>query len=367
MTDFRTMLAICAIALPAGAFVAGCGGDDGDSSEDPQTVLDDTFNNEASVSSGDLSMSASLSAEGEQGGSFDASLSGPFQSDPDSPATIPQLDWTVDASGSGGGQELDFEGGLVITEDNAFVEYNGETYEVGADTFSQVKDQLEAQAGAAEGADASASFTEGCKQALEQAGVTDTSGCDIDLSTWLTNLTNEGTEDVGGADSIHIQGDANVEQILTDIGNIAAAVPDAAASGFDPSQLSQFSDAVTDASIDVYSTTEENLLSKFDLNLSIDPAAIAGGGLVPIDSVDVGFSVEIADLNQEQTIDAPTDAKPLSDLVGGADLGALGGVPGLGAGGGSGGSGGSGSGDEYLQCLNQATTPDEITACSNSL
>ena len=184
---------------PAGAFIAGCGGDDsGDSSEDPQTVLDDTFNNEATISSGNLNLTAGVSAEGEQGGSFDASLSGPFQGDPDSPTSIPQLDWTVSASGSGGGQEIDFEGGLVVTEDNAFVEYNGETYEVGADTFGQVKDQLEAQAGAAEGGDASASFAEGCKQALEQAGVTDTSGCDIDLSTWLTNLTNEGTEDVGG-------------------------------------------------------------------------------------------------------------------------------------------------------------------------
>ena len=335
MTHIRTLFAICAIALPAGALI-GCGGDDsGDSSEDPQTVLDDTFNNDASISSGSLNLTAGVTAEGDQGGSFDASLSGPFQGDADSPTSIPQLDWTVSASGSGGGQEIDFEGGLVVTEDNAFVEYNGETYEVGADTFSQVKDQVEAQAGAAESGDASASFAEGCKQALEQAGVTDTSGCDIDLSTWLTNLTNEGTEDVGGSESIHIHGDANVEQILTDIGDIAAAVPDAAASGFDPSQLSQFSEAVTDASIDVYSTTDENLLSKFDLNLSIDPSAIAGGGLVPIDSVDVDFAVEIADINQEQTIDAPSGAKPLSDLLGGADLGALGAVPGLGAGGGA--------------------------------
>ncbi len=30
------------------------------------------------------------------------------------------------------------------------------------------------------------------------------SACDIDISSWLTNLTNEGTEDVGGTETIHV-------------------------------------------------------------------------------------------------------------------------------------------------------------------
>ena len=67
------------------------------SDEDPQTVLDETFNNDTKVTSGDLSLTASVSAEGEQGGSFEASLGGPFQGDPENPTAIPQLDWTASA------------------------------------------------------------------------------------------------------------------------------------------------------------------------------------------------------------------------------------------------------------------------------
>lgn len=372
MKKIRILLAISALALLTTALLAGCGGDDDEaSSEDPETVLDNTFNNEESIASGNLNISASVSAEGEQGGSFEGSLSGPFQSDPDNPATLPQLDWTVEATGEGGGQSIDFSAGAVVTEDNAYIEYNDTAYEVGSDQFAQVKDAVEAQAGSVETEDGP-SFSEACTQALEQAGATDTAPCDIDISSWLTNLTNEGTEDVGGSDSIHLSGDADVEQILTDIGEFASVFPGAASSGFDPSQLSSFSSAVTEASVDVYSTVDENLLSKFDINLAIDPSAIAGGAAVPIDSVDVAFGFEIGDINEDQTIEAPSDAQPIDQLLSeaGIDLGDLGGlggaVPELPGGSGGGGAGG-GNTDAYLECLSQATTPDEINACANEL
>ncbi len=370
MSRIRTLLVVSALALPIPAAIAGCGGDsESSSSEDPETVLDETFNNDTKVSSGDLSLNASLSAEGEQGGQFDVSLSGPFQTDPDQPDALPQLDWTASLSGEGAGQSIDFSGGVVITDDNAFVEYKDQAYEVGSETFGQLRDQIEAQAGASESSDAG-SFQEQCATALEQAGATDTSGCDIELESWLTNLTNEGTEDVGGAETVHIAGDADVETILDDIGNLVAAVPNASASGFDPSQLGAASGAVTDASIDVYSGVDDHVLRKLDANLTIDPSAIAGGELIPVSNIQISFSVEIAGVNEEQTIDAPSGAKPINELLG--DLGvspdALGGALG-GAGALGGGAGGAGGGntDAYFECLQGASTPQAIQDCSSQL
>jgi hypothetical protein len=364
LTRIRTLLVVCAFALPIPAVIAGCGGDDS-SSEDPQTVLDETFNNDTQVSSGDLALTASVNAEGDQGGSFEASLSGPFQSDPDNPNTLPQLDWTASVSGSGAGQSIDFSGGLVVTTDNAYVEYNDQAYEVGSKDFTQLRDQLEAQAGTATGGDTPGSFQEGCQQALEQAGATDTSGCDIDLTSWLTNLTNEGTEDVGGASTVHISGDADVDQILTDIGNLASSIPGASAQGFDPSQLSLVSGAIDDASIDVFSGTDDHILRKLEVSLGIDPAAIAAGTAIPVSNITIDFSIEIDGVNEDQTITAPEGAKPISDLLGsfGIDPSALGGALGgslPGAGG-----GGAGSSGDYLQCLQQATTPAEINDCAS--
>jgi hypothetical protein len=361
LSHIRTFFAICAIAIPAGALISGCGGDDESSDEDPQAVLEETFNNEERITSGNLSLSASVSASGEQGGSFEASLAGPFQGDPEDENAIPQLDWSGSVSGEGAGDSIDYEAGLVVTDDNAFVEYGGEAYEVGSDQFTQLKDQVEAQAPDDDGDGGQASFQAGCEQALQQAGATDTSACEIDLESWLTNLTNEGTEDVGGSESVHIRGDADVDQILADIGELASAVPGAAASGFDPSQLGSFSGAVTEAAIDVYSTADEHLLSKLELALAIDPSVIAGGAAVPVDSIDVDFSIEIAEINEEQTIEGPSDAKPISELLGGLDIGGLGPLGGAIPGG----AGGGGIEDPtaYLECLDQAQTPEEIDAC----
>ena len=365
MTRIRTFILLCLLALAVPIVIAGCGSDD--NGEDPQAVLDETFNNDTRVSSGDLSVTASVNAEGDQGGNFEFSLSGPFQGDPDNEHAIPQLDWTVTASGSGAGQSIDFTGGLVVTSDNAFVEYNDQAYEVGSEAFSQIKTAFEAQAQAQEdagGSDAQGTIQEQCATAIEQAGG-DPSACDFDIESWLTDLTNEGTEDVGGTDTIHVHGDADVQQILTDIGNLASSVPQAASSGFDPSQLSAASGAVTDASIDVYSGESDHVLRKIDVNLVIDPSALAPEGVpVPIGEITIDFAVEIDGLNEEQTVEAPSGAKPISELLSdlGVDPSSLGGIPGL-----PGGTGGGGSGSDYLDCVQQATTPAEINDCAAQL
>ena len=362
MTRIRTLLAVCALALALPAILAGCGGDDGDSGQDPQTVLDETFSNDQSISSGNLDLTLGVDASGDQGGSLDVSLTGPFQTEPDEQA-VPQLDLTATAKGSGANFDLDFTGGLVVTSDNAYVEYNGKAYEVGADTFKQVKDQIAAQAG--NEPVTPASFPEACKQALEQAGATDTSGCDIDLQTWLTNLTDEGTADVGGTSTIHVHGDLDVAKVLSDIGNLAAAFPGVSSSGFDPTQLGSLSSAVTEATMDVYSGEDDHLLRKLDLSLTIDPSAIAGGSVaIPIEDIQIDLGLELTGVNAQQTISAPSDAQPISQLL--SDLGVSPGeIPGLDSGSGGGGSSGA---DDYFQCIQQAgSDPQEINKCASLL
>jgi hypothetical protein len=376
LTRIRTLLAICAVALPIPAAIAGCGDDDDDSSAsdaDPQQVLDATFDNENRISSANMALDLSLSAEGDEGGSFDASLTGPFQGDPDNPNTLPQLDWTLTASGEGGGQDLDFEAGAVVTEDNAYIEYDDTAYEVGSENFQAAKKDLEAGAPANENLGFSEAFQQGCEQSVRQQGG-DPSSCDFDVSAWLTNQTTEGTEDVEGTETTHVSGDLNVEQVLNDFGGIAAGLPQAQQAPFDFNSLGQFSSAVEDASFDVYSSVDDNTLRKLEFNLAIDPSAISAGTAVPVDSVNVGFSLTLSEVNEEQTIEAPSDAQPIEELGGQLDLGGLGlqlpglegGVPGLGGGGGGGGAGNDAA-QAYLDCLSQARTAEQQAACASEL
>ncbi len=150
MTRTRSLFAATVLALSAPLAIAACGSDDeGSSDADPQEVVDATLNNDEQVTSGVIDLSVDASA-GDQG-SFTLSLSGPFQGVEDDPTALPQLDLTASVSGEGAGQSVDFEGGIVVTEDNAFVEYGGQTYEVGADAFASLQQSIEASVGPGRG------------------------------------------------------------------------------------------------------------------------------------------------------------------------------------------------------------------------
>jgi hypothetical protein len=385
LTPIRTLLAVGAIALVPAA-VAGCGGDDGGDA-DPQTVLDETFNNDERVSSGDLSLSIGGSAEGDQGGSFEASLSGPFQADPDNAASIPQLDWTGEISGDAAGQSAAFEGGITITSDNAFVEYGGEAYEVGSETFTQFKELADQaakqQTEQAEGLSFGEAFAQGCEQSLKQQGATDTSACEIDFQSWLTDLSNDGTEDIDGAETDHISGSVNVETMINDLIALGSAVPQASSQVPSEEEIQQVTDAISEASFDLYSGTDDRILRGLDFNIEVDPSAIPDAESAGIDSVSGSFEMRLAGVNEEQTIEAPSGAKPIEDLLGqfGVDPSSIGGLQGLGAlggggvdtgdlevgGGGDGGGGGSAATDAYFECIAEAQTSDEINACASEL
>ena len=342
----RIQAAIVALILVLAAGLAGCGGDSG-TSEDPDQILDETFNNPDQIDSGVLDLTLSGSA-GDQG-SLSAELSGPFQGVSDV-SQIPQLEWTGSLDAEGPDGSLSFEGGLTITGDNAYVTYQGQAYEVGERVFEQLQSRY-SEANAQQEDDVQ-SFTQACEQAVEQGGG-DASVCDIDPSTWLTNVTDEGSESVGGTDTIHISGDADVERILADVSKVAAELPGASARGFSADQLDQVEPAVKSATIDVYSGEDDKILRKLDFSLTLDPSAL-GSGAVPISSVDVSFSVAFSDVNSSQTITAPENPQPISKLGIGA-LGPLGSLDG----------GGGGPGEAYLECIQE--NPSDTDKCASEL
>jgi hypothetical protein len=133
----------------------------------------------------------------------------------------------------------------------------------------------------------------------------------IDPSTWLTNVSNEGTTDVEGTSTIHIHGDADVPKILSDVQKIAKETGGSAQS-LTPSQVDQVQSAIKTASIDVYSGESDKLLRKLALTLTIEPPASTSSG---VSSVNVNFSVSLGSVNESQTITAPSNPKPIKDLL----------------------------------------------------
>ena len=131
-----TIIATLALA----AVAAGCGGGGGSgSSEDAEALLNKAFAQE--VDSADLKIDMSADLEGVQqlNGPISLTIEGPYKSQ--GKEKLPLFDW--DVSVQGGGQS--FAGGLVVTADNAFVEFQGTNYEVGTELFQQFAAQVEEQ------------------------------------------------------------------------------------------------------------------------------------------------------------------------------------------------------------------------------
>ena len=68
-------------------------------------------------------------------------LSGPFQST--GKESLPELALAVKANGEANGEKIDFEGGLTVLGDRAYIGYNGKKYEVDPTTFGFIKSGFE--------------------------------------------------------------------------------------------------------------------------------------------------------------------------------------------------------------------------------
>ena len=306
MTRFKLLAFAILCLVASGLLVAGCGGGD----EDPEDVLTATFSGDHQVNSGTLDMTISGSVEGSTGGSVDASVSGPFQAEE---GQFPQFDLTASVTGEGAGQSVDFDGGLTSTGDKLYVTYQDTAYEVPDDVFKQIEENY--QTNATQNQDEGGSFQQRCQQAAQQGGF-DPSLCDVDPLSLVTNLSNEGDEDVEGTETVHVSGDVNVAEI----GNLASEAIAASPSGqFLPQdQLDQLTqqveDAVDEASFDVYSGKDDDILRRLDLSVAVT-APEAAALVTPVSGADVDFSVSLGAVNEPQTIEAPSGAKPLDELL----------------------------------------------------
>jgi hypothetical protein len=349
---------LIALALATTIAIASCGGGDGggSSDEDPEAVLRATFSNDQSIQSGKFDLSLQIEAVGgDQPGNVDITLGGPFDG---SGEGLPKFDVDADVKADTSQGNFDFTGGLTSTGDAAFVNFQDNDYDVPqelfdqfASTFTRLQDQSKQQSGQ------SGNF-------LSQLG--------IDPTNWLTDVQNDGTEDVDGTETVHVSGAANVQKLLDDIQTVAQnAGP--AAQRLTPDQLTKASDAIKTADFDVYSGTDDDLLRKLSATIEITPPEGTAGSP---DSLNVDFSLTFSDVNESQSISAPTDTQPLTDLLQqfGIDPSQLGGAlrGGLGSGGlpQSGGSTAppsSSASQAYLQCLQTAQGQAGLAQCAELL
>jgi hypothetical protein len=338
-------------ALP----LAACGGG-GDDNEDPQRVLKETFSNPTPIKSGNFDLDFKIEANGgDSPGTLEIKLGGQFQSQ--DPGRFPQFDFDVSLRAESGSQTFSGSGGLTATGNRAFVNIQGTEYAVPQqiyDRFTSTYAQLQSQNGS-----------------NPQAGLLQR--LNIDVARWLTDLKNEGTEDVEGQNTIHISGKASVPRIVDDLKTIAK---DAGKSvgNVDVSQLDQLNDTIQSGDVDVNTGENDKLLRRLGLSFDLKPPPGTPGAP---DSLELHFQLNLADVNRPQSIQAPANAQPLTasalgrlgidpSLLGGALRGGLGtGV--LPETGGSTQAPSQSATQAYQKCLSQAAGVAELQRCAGLL
>ena len=371
MSRFRILALLAAIAALATVFAA-CGGSS-KSSEDPQKVIDNA--SLEGVKSANLDLSLGIKAEGNEGGDVNVALSGPFQSG--SAGNLPQFALEAKAKGTAKGEDIDFEGGLTLLSDRAYVNYKGTEYEVDPTTFGFVKSGFE-QAEQEGGAEGNSADVTACQEAATGLKVGD----------FVDNLSNEGSAEVDGTSTTKVSGDLNtgaaIDALIKLTENPACSAQLEAAGPLPIGELEkakgELTTAVKKAHVDVY-VGDDNIIRKIAAEMTIEPKGSKS------EKVEVEFELSLGGVNEEQKITAPSGAKPLQGLFlklgvnpielleagsSGEGLGGLlEGITGAGSssGGGSSSSGsgvsGGGGGQRAGACLEKAKTSADLQNCAS--
>jgi hypothetical protein len=375
----RTIGLLAAFATLA-ALLSACGGGGGGSSEDPQKVIESaTFEG---VESGDLAMTLNVNSEGKRGGGVKIDLSGPFQST--GKKSLPELELAVKANGDSDGEKVDFEGGITVLNDRAYVGYKGKQYEIDPATFGFVKSAIEEGEREGEGESAGGEAP-ACQKAASS----------IDLNKVVENLENEGGEEVEGVETTKVSGDLNPEgavDSIIELSEIPACASELEMAGPLPlkefeEQASELTGGLKKSHVEIYVGESDHIIRKVVAELAVEPK---GSG----EKVEIELEFTLGKVNEKQTITAPAKAEPLEDLFG--ELGINPGeILGLMQGGGSGeglgsllegltgesgesssGGGESSSGSEtelpslkgskeFEECLNEVESASEIQKCAS--
>jgi hypothetical protein len=345
---FRLRGALAVLLVATGALVlAACGGGKKKSSTsgsgNAASLIDQTFSGRHPVKSGKVAVQIGVNL---QGGSASSGLNGPISIKFEGPfqgegKSLPKFDFGLTATA--GGQS--FNAGLATNGNAAVVGFQGTSYSIPANLFSQFKQGFE-QAQAKSPKSSSG-------PGLKELG--------IDPSKLISDPKVVGDEKVGDEDTTHINAAIDVDQLLNAIDTLLSkagqlGVPTASGvpTHLTDAQKQQVKDAVKKATIDVWTGKSDHTFRKLQLRTTIAPSKPGSGPK----SADVALTIQLTDVNQPQTITLPKATKSIQDLIGslglGGALGGLGGSSGGSSGGGASGGASSKKLQKYERCIQAA-------------
>ena len=288
--------ALLSVILTAG-LLAGCGGS---SSGNAVSLLRDTFSGSHEVKSGNLQVALTISPSGSRTFTTPISLSfgGPFQSQ--GSGKLPESNFTVNLSALGQGASI----GIISTGHAGYVTFEGTAYQLPQASFERLESsfsQLTASPGASH------------SSVLGKLG--------ISPLHWLSNPQVVGTENVGGVSTTHIKAGINISALLGDLSTFlqkASSLGVSGGSGFSAglpaSTVTKIADEIQNPSFDVWTGTSDKTLRRLQIRLTLPVSGQISTLLGGLRSAGISLTMSYGQLNQPESISAPTSVAPYSEF-----------------------------------------------------
>jgi hypothetical protein len=286
------------LALLTAAGVAGCGGA---SSGNAGSLLRQTFSGPHRVNSGNLNFALTLTPSGSRTLStpITLSFSGPFQSLGSGKLPASNFNISLNAAGTGGSV------GILSTGTNGYVTFQGQSYQLPKADFQRLESSFSSLSSSPGGS--------GSSGVLSKLG--------IQPLHWLVNPQVVGDESVAGTTTTHIHASVDVAALLNDFNTFLQKAASLGVSGsasfprgISAASRTRIAGEIQRPTFDVWTGKADKTIRKLLINLTLPVSGKTSTLLGGLRSADIGLSLEYAQLNEPQTITAPTTVLPYSQF-----------------------------------------------------
>jgi hypothetical protein len=299
-TTLRAAVALLAVILLA-CLLGACGGSSGSA----QSLLEDTFSGHTQIESGNVNLSFAVGATGSSAATkpLAVTLSGPFESA--GAQKLPRFALQLQLSAAGHA----LQAGATSTGTALFVELAGTWFSTPDSTYSALQQGYAQATKSASSAKANSTF----------------SSLGIEPGRWLSDPTEVGTTTIAGEPTVHLTASVDIPSFLADVSKLSQAgsalglgspIPGSGAQGtLSATAVSELAKSIKSAHVNVYTGQSDHLLRRLEVDATVAGTAQTQAILGGLSSADVKVKLEFSDLNKPQTITAPSNPQPPSQLL----------------------------------------------------
>jgi hypothetical protein len=297
-TTIRAAVALLALASCV-CLLSACGGSSGSA----ESLLSETFSGHTPIESGDVNLSFSLSAAGKSASTqpLAVTVAGPFENT--GTGKLPRFDLRLQLSAAG----HPLAAGATSTGSALFVQLAGTWFSTPSSAYKAIEEGYAKATSTAATSKARSTF----------------SALGIEPGHWLTDPTQVGTTTIAGAQTVHLTAAIDVPAFLADVsklsqagGSLGLGSPVGGSSAaLSPAIATELAKSIKAAHVEVYTGQSDHLLRRLEVTATVSATPQTQALLGGLSSANLKVLLEFSSLNKPQTISAPANPQPTSQLL----------------------------------------------------